>query len=658
MKRFLSCVLTIVLVLVSVSAFAREAAGQDRTTSLFAFEPVEDTIGLQPGTNITVASTTAMNGVFATDLFGNNTSDMDVRALIHGYATVAWTVTLGMSLDPTVVANVETATSRNGRVYTFTLMPGLLYNDGTPITAKDYVFSLLLSCAPQIGEIGGDPRGLAHLIGYEPYISGQNTAFSGVRLISDTSFSMEISNDFLPFFYGLAMLNVQPYPISVIAPGCDVFDNGNGAYIGMANNAAAFNANLGYTPGVFTADMLRVTMLDPDNGYVYNPRVSCGPYSFLSFDKETRRATFIANANYVGNYEMQRPHIERITFEHVTNEEMIGKLQSGEIDILNKVGLNTSVQAGLALQQSREAQAANYPRTGFVYLAFACEEGVTSSAAVRKAVSYCLNKTEVTNLIVGGQNLGLPVYGYYGMGQWMVSERFTADAATGAGELDVQAELAKLEIPMDLEMAKQILKDDGWNLNEKGEAYVEGTDKLRYRNEDGSLVPLIIRWGKTADSSIADILESKLTEPLMAVGIELQVTEIPFGEVLERHYRQIERGYDMLYLASNFVYVFDPFYDYHTDDMYQGLVNSSGLKDAELMELALDMRKTPTNEIRQYVEKWLRFQQRWVEVMPMVPLYSNIYFDFYANDIQDYDVAAYPGWSIAIPYAYVGEPTP
>ena len=37
-----------------------------------------------------VGNTTAMRGDFFSDVFGNSTSDIDVRALIHGYDLVNW----------------------------------------------------------------------------------------------------------------------------------------------------------------------------------------------------------------------------------------------------------------------------------------------------------------------------------------------------------------------------------------------------------------------------------------------------------------------------------------------------------------------------------------------------------------------------------------
>ena len=44
-------------------------------------------------------------------------------------------------------------------MYEFRVKSGLTYNDGTPITAKDYVFSILMQSSPAIAAIGGDTSG-------------------------------------------------------------------------------------------------------------------------------------------------------------------------------------------------------------------------------------------------------------------------------------------------------------------------------------------------------------------------------------------------------------------------------------------------------------------------------------------------------------------
>lgn len=650
MKKIVASVILVMMLMTGIAI--GESLNAEDMIKLQVFTKVADTIGLQRGTEIVIGATTAMNGTFSTDFWPGSTTDLDARMLIHGYSTVAWTRTHGMALDSTVVSALNTTQGDNGDyVFTITLADTLKYNEGTPITAKDYVFSLLLSGSAAIEEIGGTPLGLSHIAGYDSYISGKVDTLLGVRLISDRTFSITIAAESMPYFYGLAAINVAPLPMFVIAPGCDIVDNGFGTYITASKDATLMPEDpRGFTPGEFGEDMLRETLLDPVSGYVYAPRVTCGPYSFESFNRQTRTATFVANPYYVGNYEGQKPHIERIVIKQVFNDTMMQEMVDHSIDILHKVSNNEVIEEGLLHVKEGLFQYMNYPRTGMAFLSFACEEGPTASGAVRQAIARCVDRSDLIEKTVGPNN-GIPVYGYYGLGQWMTTATFPADEENEKDELIVQKVLPGFNKPFDLEEAKSLLEGDGWVLNENGQPFVEGVDSMRYRDEDGELVPLLIEWAKIAESDVADILEEMLTENFKQVGIGLKVTTLPFFDMLEYYHRERERTYNMFYLASNFEYIFDPFYTFNVADEYQGYANTTGIRDESLMMAAKAMRDTNVNERREYVERWFSFQSRFVEVMPMVPLYSNVYYDFFPKTLTNFDIMEYASWADAIQYA-------
>ncbi|MCL1854173.1 MAG: ABC transporter substrate-binding protein, partial [Clostridia bacterium] len=464
--------------------------------------------------------------------------------------------------------------------------------------------------------------------------------------------SISILPDHVSYFYDIARLNMVPYPITVIAPYCEVRDDGEGVYIAAAAEAADMDAAaLGYTPGAFTADMLRVTLLDPATGYVFNPKVTCGPYSLESYDPQTHTARFIVNENYAGNHEGFKPRVERVVFRSVQEDTMIGELSEGAVDVLIRV-TSPALAAEAAELGFRSSQ---YWRTGFAMLSFACEAGPTSSAAVRRAIARCVDKDELIRLGLDGTEYALPVYGYYGRGQWMVNQIFPADEELDIPELDVPAELERFAEITDLEEAKRLLASDGWTLNQAGEAYRDG-DGIRHRVADGVLEPLVIRWAKPTDYPMADVLQGMLEAAFAETGIGLEAAELPFDEMLLNHYfRMGERAYDMFLLANNFYYLFDPYFDFHTGDEYQGTVNVSGLRDEQLMNLGFELTQTAPGDMRAYVEKWLVFQERWVELMPMVPLYSNRYYDFRADNVQGYYVNEQSSWVQTLPEVYIGE---
>ena len=272
-------------------------------------------------THLTVGNSTKVSGSFFTTQFGNNTSDIDVRYMLHGYNPIVWMNQLEFTTDPMVVDSLESADTRAGRTYTIRIVDGLTYNDGvTPVTAEDYVFSYLLLTSPQFAALGANTGAYAHVVGYEAFSAGETDVFSGVRLIDERTFSVTVKAQYEPYFYELSYLSVYPYPIGVIAPGCEVRDDGEGAYIANIDETAV--------EPVFTAELLQSTVLDAENGYLSHPYLTCGPYKLVSYDRESGTVEFAINEFYVGNYEGVRPVIDTVTLVPVLPQDI--KLLSAE----------------------------------------------------------------------------------------------------------------------------------------------------------------------------------------------------------------------------------------------------------------------------------------------------------------------------------------
>ena len=108
---------------------------------------------------LTVGNPTPMDGKFFTGMWGNATSDIDVRSLVHGYYLTTWGSREGLFRKSNhVVSGMMIADDPEGnRVYTIALYDDLYFSDGTKITAWDYAFSVLFQAAPEIAETGGRP---------------------------------------------------------------------------------------------------------------------------------------------------------------------------------------------------------------------------------------------------------------------------------------------------------------------------------------------------------------------------------------------------------------------------------------------------------------------------------------------------------------------
>ena len=325
-----------------------------------------------------------------------------------------------------------------------------------------------------------------------PTMTGRRDTLSGVRLIDDYTFSIAIVQADASFFYDLSNLWCQPCPPGVLLPGCDVVDTAKGAKL--------------QTPGKadrpLTVEGLRETLFAEGTGYMSHPQLTCGPYMLTAYDAATGQVDFKLNPYYKGNYEGVKPMIDTLTLLPAQADTMVAQLQNGTFDLLNKCVDRNVIEQGLALRD-QGFTTANYARMGYAFCAFACEKGPQQFTAVRQAIACSLDKTALLTEYLG--DFGLPVYGYYGMGQWMTlasmgSLRPEGVTARESAQWD-KLNLDKLDTyAPDAARAKDLLVKDGWTLNAEGKRFKEGVGRCSLqegqRKPDAPVHSLCARRGQ------------------------------------------------------------------------------------------------------------------------------------------------------------------
>ena len=169
MKKIIALLLSCVLLLGLVSAHAEEAGKYDR---------------------LTVGVTTPFTGNFLDDVLGSNICDQDVRMLIHGYSLVEWDQEKGSYEFSKPQVTTATASSDN-LTYTFAITDNMKYNDGTPITARDYAFTLLLLGSPELKEAAGARGDISRIKGGSDYQNGTAKELAGFKLVGDYEFERQ-----------------------------------------------------------------------------------------------------------------------------------------------------------------------------------------------------------------------------------------------------------------------------------------------------------------------------------------------------------------------------------------------------------------------------------------------------------------------------------
>ena len=577
-----------------------------------------------------VGTTTAFSGNFFSGAIGNNVSDQDARKLIHGYNLVEWVPEEGV-FRPNQQVVTAFSTSQDGSSFIFAISKDLRYNDGTPITAKDYAFSFLLQSSRALEEAAGARIAGDYIWGWQAYDEGTAAAVNGFKLVGDYQISISLSNEYMPYYYEMQAMSLEPYPISVLAPGVEVRDDGDGIYLSEP----------------LTAEMLKKTLLDPETGYASHPGVTSGPYQLAGFDGTEAR--FELNPEYIGDKNGQKATIPGIAFRYVNTDELINELAYGNLDLAVRCARSEQIQTGIALRSSGDFNAYAYSRNGLAYISFCAESGPTADVHVRQALAMCMDKAALQERYLG--NYGMEVGGYYGIGQWMYLASIGTISVENEGEAPEEEpegiSLDGLAVwELDTARAAELLDEAGWTLNDQGGDYTPGVDGYRCRVNKGRLETLKLKLIYADNNRAGELLPEVFAQNVEMIGGEVELVALPMPELLKQYYHIADRDCDMIMLGSNLGDVFEPSADFDGDTH-----RISGITDAEFARLALDLRRTEPGRALEYVRKWVKFLEYRSTILPEIPLYSNAYMDFAVIELQDYAPGSYSSWADAVQYA-------
>lgn len=626
------------VLLVAVMVFSLAACktddGKDKTPSPSPSPsdvPTEepDNKPTEPTGQLTIGNTTELTGDWV-PYWQNNAADYDIHNFVNGYGTVDMTKDGQYLVNETVVDNHEIVENEDGsKTYIWTIKQDLTYKDGTPITAKDYVANVLFWSSSQIKALGARNTYGYSFVGYDEFSTGEAKEFTGVRLLDDYKFSVTVKAEELPYYFELPKFSVGPFNLAYWTDeNVEIKDDGNGAY---------FSDN-------FTAENYKDKIEAARFGTSGYP--SSGPYYIESYDASTKVAVLKVNDKYKGNYEGQKPLIETLIYKSVTSQTALDELETGQVDLLTGMGGGDEINAGHDLVGKGGFSYSSYPRSGYGKLNIVCDFGPTQFIEVRHALAHLLDRNDFARTFTGGY--GSVVNGPYGEAMWFYQE--------------TKAELnEKLnQYSYSLEDAIKVLEEGGWTLNSEGGEYTEG---IRYKEVDGELMPLILNWGSSEDNPVSELLVVKLQNnpDVAAAGMKIEQTILTWEELLNYLYRDASKGdkygvptFHLFNLASGFDPVYDRQFEYTLDEELIALgYNSNFIRDQELYDLAKNM--VLTNDDDEFKQNFVDFIARWNYLLPDIPLYSNIYHDFYNDKLKDWEPNDLMELADIILYAYVEE---
>ena len=272
-----------------------------------------------------------------------------------------------------LLASYET---EDALTWTYTILPGMTWCDGTPVTAEDIAFTLEYQ----------DANGSANLVD-QTDAEGKVTAakYSGYTISEDNmSISLTLAAPNVRELSNMTSFRVEPKHI-------------------LEGEEQPSEEDL---------------------------RIGCGPYMFESFSRDAGTITFTANPYYP-----EQPNVKTIVYQLFDNEDtMYMALQEGDIDMVwnYSMGVPAAYQDVLGGMESvtlLSVSAANEPAV----LAFNNAKGPFADINLRKAVSYALNYEEFRSYF-GSAYAEIPNRGFVPTSTvgFAETEKMTTDAEKAA----------------------------------------------------------------------------------------------------------------------------------------------------------------------------------------------------------------------------------
>ena len=665
---------------------------------------------IQKGTRVILGNTTELSGDFRWPGFGGSSagaSDQDITQLTAGYATMESDQEGAYQWSKIVVKDHSETMNEDGTLtITVTINDNLKFSDGSAITAKNYIASILSFSSPVSVAAGHTGVSGVNFVGDDAFnaYGGPDTEdenatkeFAGVRLLGDYQFSLTVTQDYATYYFADTFAAVSPDPLGlVLGKDVDVKDDGNGCYLTDDFYAMTEGEDATYVK----AEEIKANRYDTTK-YPYS-----GPYTISKWDEGNSEATLLANPEFQGNFEGVKPTIETIVYRLLVQETQLDQLKKGEVDVLSAITGGNDTKAALAVVDGTNFSEVHYQRAGYGKIEFECDFGPTMFASVRQAITYALNRTEFCQTFTGG----------YGV---VVDGPYSPDFAMWKA---VKDDINLIDYSYSVANAEKALVEGGWIYNSKGEDFVPGqtgVDAVRYKkltaeeaeacggvnktyasvnNTDGVTyktvkigddyyMPLAINWFGTTPNDVTDLLNTMLanSKDVAGLGMVIRSTVGDFTQLLGEIYRDASYGYagtptfGMFNLATGWnTSVYDYAFNWSLDEAYFGY-SANKLYDeydvafpyditAEKLSLEDAMAKSGGKLGMNYLSMgmvynaktedeynawWEAYIERWNQLMPDIPLYSNMYYDVFNAKITGFVTSPFFGMARAIIYADV-----
>lgn len=298
-----------------------------------------------------------LNPLFSTAGFEQQVERAIFGALVHMSGDLEVTPNLAESVD----------VSDDATEFTFHLRENAMFNDGTPLTSEDALFTFERALDPRTGSFWtGRLQGILGAPDYD----GEGTV-EGLEAVDEKTFKITLSGPdaaFLPILADFSGLGILPKHV------------------------------LGEVP----PDQLQ------GHNFSLNPTVGAGPFSFVQYQSD-QYVELEANPNYWAG----PPAVERIFLRIVQPEIAVAELESGTLDLIS-VSLDNIER--LSENENLTVVSIESPSMDSISLNLDLE--YFQDKRLRQAMMYGIDRATITEQIYGGNAIvrNSPIFGPDWMG--------------------------------------------------------------------------------------------------------------------------------------------------------------------------------------------------------------------------------------------------
>ena len=242
--------------------------------------------------------------------------------------------------------------SEDGLVYSFTLREGVVFSDGTPLTADDvkFTFERILTVP------GGAQTDFAIAIdGAAELMEGSATELKGIEVQDDLHFTITLSEPFASFLAQLATSSTCIYSRKIVTEAGDDF------------------------------------------GVVPEKTLGTGPYKITEWN---RGAGFVFEYNPL--YWGEEPSAKRVEVKIMDASTMEMAFQKGDIDLLDCLFLDSTIVERSYKSDAWKDSLVSADRLGIHYFMLNEKIEPLNDVRVRKAIQMAVDRASILNAVYGG----------------------------------------------------------------------------------------------------------------------------------------------------------------------------------------------------------------------------------------------------------------